>query len=86
MKLFCMAVRDRAANVFGTPYFTLQIGAAVRGFSQEINRAAADNMLYSHPEDFDLYVIGEYEDAEAELTPCKPRQVAVGKDCAVREK
>jgi len=86
MNLFCMAVRDRAANVFGTPYFALQIGAAVRGFTSEINRAAQDNNLYNYPADFDLYVIGTYDDATGVLTPETARQVCVGKDVAVRDK
>lgn len=38
-----LCVRDRAADVFGTPSFHTSIGAAVRAFGDEINRAAQDN-------------------------------------------
>lgn len=75
-----VAVRDRAADVYGQPTCVASLGAAIRGFGDEINRPADNNQFHKHPEDFDLYEIGSYDDATAELTPIRPRQVAVGKD------
>lgn len=74
-----LAVRDRAIDAFGQPIFVLAIGQGVRSFADEINRA--DSAFGSHPEDYDLYHIGEYDDATGILiavTP--PKLVAVGKD------
>lgn len=81
MKLFIVAIRDRAADCFGQPNFVVSIGASIRSFGDEVNRAAPDNALNKHPEDFDLYELGEYDDAQASfaLLP-KPRQIAIGKD------
>lgn len=75
------AVRDRAADVFGVPMFLTAVGIAIRGFSDEVNRVDANNQLNKHPEDFDLYHLGTYEDAHGtfNLLPA-PRQIAIGKD------
>lgn len=86
MKLFVMAVRDRAADVFGVPHFVASVGGAVRNFSDEVNRVAQDNVLNKHPEDFDLFELGSYDDATASFALlAKPRQVSVGKDVVRRE-
>lgn len=83
MKILC--VRDRSADVFGTPYFSLSIGAAARAFADEINRVADNNVMHKHPEDFDLYELGEYSDETGTMDTFTPRQVCVGKDM-IRER
>lgn len=80
MKYKMMAVRDSAADVFGQPYATLNVGAAARSFGDEINRGGENNTLSSHPEDFDLYELGEYDDSTGLFDTGVPRRVAVGKD------
>ena len=80
MILFIMCMRDRSADVFGQPSFHLSVGGAVRGFGDEINRVDANNVLNRHPEDFDLYQLGTYDDSDGSFNIDKPRQVAIGKD------
>ena len=80
MILHIFTVRDRAANVFGTPYFAVSKGSAIRGFGDEINRKGENNMLNLHPEDFDLFYLGEYDDARGVFNTDTPTQIAVGKD------
>jgi hypothetical protein len=81
MKYRVIVVRDRAADVYGIPSVVASIGGAIRSFGDEVNRAADDNQFYKHPEDFDLYELGTYDDAEGRYE-CEgaPRQIAVGKD------
>lgn len=85
MILQIVCVRDRAADVFGQPNFTTSLGGSIRSFGDEVNRVDANNMLNRHPEDFELYHLGTYDDSSAtfELLP-KPRQIAIGKDCVVK--
>lgn len=85
MKLIVVAIRDRAANVFGIPSFVSSLGSAVRSFSDEVNRAAENNVLNAHPEDFDMYELGVYDDNSAIFECGTPRQVAVGKDLVTRK-
>lgn len=80
MKFKVLAVRDRAIDAFGQPMFSPNVGGAVRAFGDEVKRAAEGNQLNKHPEDFDLYIIGDFDDATGELIPQRPEQVAIGKD------
>lgn len=74
-----VAVRDRAMDAFGQPFFVPSVGLAVRSFGDEINNP--DGAMFKHPEDFDLYQIGEYEEETGRLVPLeRPRQVAIGKE------
>lgn len=80
MLYMVLCVRDRAADVFGQPHFATSVGAAIRGFSDEINRDAENNVFAKHPDDFDLYKLGTFDDATGSFDCGKPAQIAVGKD------
>lgn len=80
MIYFVLAVRDRAADAFGQPMFVASKGGAIRSFSDEINRKEPNNSLAAHPEDFDLYELGTFDDSNAKFECASPRQIAVGKD------
>lgn len=62
MKQIICTVKDRAADAYGRPMFVPSAGVAIRSFSDEINRDNAENQLYNHPDDFDLYELGEFDD------------------------
>lgn len=79
-KLYVVAVRDRSADIFTAPSFVPNLGSAIRGFGDEVNRAAENNLFYHHPEDFDLYSLGTYDDATGTFDCGVPKQIAVGKD------
>lgn len=74
-----VALRDRAADVFSVPQFVPSIGAAVRSFGDAIN-SKSEEALCKHPEDFDLFELGSFDDNEGTFNVHVPRQVAVGKD------
>lgn len=81
MILHMLAVRDRVADVFQNPFFTPNIPAALRGFTDEVNRPDAQNMLYRHADDYELYCIGEFDDQTAKVVMLdRPRQIALAKD------
>jgi len=72
------AVHDRALDAFGQPFFVPAIGAAIRSFQDEINNAQGD--MHKHPEDYDLYQLGVYEDTTGKIIPLdEPKQLAIGK-------
>jgi hypothetical protein len=78
MKLFAVAIRDIKANVFAQPYFVTSLGGAVRAFGDEIQRAEPNNLMNKHPNDFELYHIGEYDDNTGYLSPTGHVQIAAG--------
>lgn len=84
MKLQMFAVRDRATDMFGTPMFLQSRGQAIRSFTDEVNRQAEDNQLYRHPEDFDLYFMGVFSTDDGSFDACRPEQLVIGKDVAIR--
>lgn len=80
MKRVMMSVRDSAGELFGQPFFVTAVGAAVRGFADEVNRAAPDNAVFQHPEHFDLYKVGTFEDDTGQVTGIIPEHVVAARD------
>lgn len=69
------AVRDSKAEIFGRPYFSVAVGAGVRAFADAVNDKTSE---YSrHPDDYTLFLIGEFNDHSGELMP-KKVQVNLG--------
>lgn len=64
----CCAVFDSAVQAFGQPFFVAAAGAALRSFSDEVNRAAADNALYAHADDFELHQLCEFDEATGTMS------------------
>lgn len=81
-----VAVHDRVAKTYGRPFFTQNINVAIRSFTDEINNATPDNQLYQHPDDFDLFYLGTFDDSIAEFHIDEKRCIAVGKDLAFKLK
>ncbi|WNK14746.1 MAG: nonstructural protein [Microvirus sp.] len=63
-KLYVCSVFDAAVQAFARPICVPATGMALRSFSDEVNRAAADNQLYGHAADFSLYMLGTFEEDE----------------------
>lgn len=82
MKYVICAIRDRAADAFGRPMFSAALGQAIRSFVDEVNRSDPNNQLAAHPDDFDLYQLGTFDDSTGMFDTGVPRQVAIGKDVA----
>lgn len=79
--LIVVAVKDRAMDAFSRPFFTPTVQAAVRSFSDEVNRAAPDNPMYAHPDDFDLYTLTSFDESSGLFAPeSLPQLVVRGKD------
>lgn len=77
MKLVMLSVRDRKADCFGRPFYAPTVAAGVRGFADEVARA--DSELAKHPEDYDLFELGEFHDSNAKFVLLdSPAQVACG--------
>lgn len=78
---FVVSVRDRAAEVFNRPFFVPHRGVAVRDFTDEVNRDDSQNALNRHPDDFDLYLLGQFDDNSGVYTAEeRPLVLVRGKD------
>jgi len=87
MKQCVVAVFDRAAQLFGRPFFVQAPGQAIRSFTDEVNRKDDQRGEFArHPDDFDLFHLGEYDDTHATFEIlAKPRQLALGRDLKKRD-
>lgn len=80
MNLLIVSVRDGASAAFGRPFFVVARGQAIRSFQDEVNRQADNNDFNKHPEDFDLYVIGAFDDNSGQVIGQPPELLIRGKD------
>ena len=67
-----VSVKDLAAQAFGRPVFVPTAGVAVRSFRDEVNRDAADNDIYRHPSDYELYQLGTFDDSTGMIESIQP--------------
>jgi hypothetical protein len=86
VKVYCVSIKDRASENFGNPVFVLAMGQALRSFGDEINRAAGDNPYYQHPDDYDMYLIGEFDTSSGRFVAQDPEMVAIGKNMVIPPK
>ncbi len=86
MKMLMFSIRDSAADAYGRPFFMTSVGIAIRSFTDEVNRADKENQIYMHPEDFDLFELGEFDDETGRIVLLDvPKQLALGRQVKVRE-
>lgn len=80
-----VSVRDTAAEAFGRPMYLQSLGVAIRSFTDEVNREDKDNQLFNHPDDFDLYELGVFDDSigKYELRE-NPSVIVRGKDVKIK--
>lgn len=82
--LIVVAVKDRALDAFMRPFFVPTVGMALRSFQDEVNRKERDNAIHAHPEDYDLYKLGSWdEESGVFVNDCV--QIGIGKQCVIKE-
>lgn len=59
--LKCVSVYDSKSESFASPFFVPTLGVASRSFVDEVKRVDPSNMLNSHPEDFELFHVGDFD-------------------------
>lgn len=67
MKQLVYSIYDSKAEIFNNPMFFIGRGQAIRGFSDEANRAESE--IHRHPEDYTLFQIGTFDVGTGLLEP-----------------
>jgi hypothetical protein len=67
MRYLLVAVKDNAVEAFQPVASVRARGEAIRSFQDAINNPQ-NIQLNSHPEDFDLYYIGDFDDQTGRIT------------------
>lgn len=82
MKYCIVAIFDKAAACYHPPHFARAAGAAIREFEDMVSKAES-GVVHSHPEHFELYQVGTFDDSNAEFDiSVKPFILATGVQCA----
>jgi hypothetical protein len=56
-----ICVFDQKAGTFNNPFYADSKGVALREFADVVNRPDENSLIYKHPEDFDLYLLGTWD-------------------------
>ncbi|WNK13693.1 MAG: nonstructural protein [Microvirus sp.] len=80
MRNYVVSVKDSAMQQYMRPFYVPALGAAVRSFSDEVNRKGEDNQMYRHPDDYELWVLAEFDDETGRFSDTEVRVLARGKD------
>ncbi|AXH75340.1 MAG: nonstructural protein [Microviridae sp.] len=65
MNLYIVALKDRAADLYGKPFFVRTTAEAIRSLTDEANNT--ESSINKHPEDYDLYQIGTFNEETGEV-------------------
>lgn len=80
MKMIVCTIKDRAADAYGRPFYVPAVGVAIRSFQDEVNLASDESQIHQHPDDFDLFELGSYDDGTAQFELFEtPRLLMLGK-------
>lgn len=87
MKRDVCSVFDLASQLFGQPIFVTGVGVAIRSFTDEVNKKGEDNVLARHPEDYELFHLGTFDDERGTFEPLAdgigPQRLVRAKDLLV---
>lgn len=61
-----VSIKDHAIEAFQGVQAVRHPSEATRGFTDAINNPESGNM-YKHPDDFDLYLVGTFNDSTGEI-------------------
>lgn len=79
IRIVC-AVQDRKSELFASPLLFVNEADAIRNFADAIGREDAQSMLFLHPDDYDLFRIGTYDDSDGILIPENHRRLLTGSE------
>lgn len=81
MKLYVYTVLDKAVGSFLPPFYCRAPGEAVRSFTEAVNGDKSNFSKY--PDDFTLFCLGVWDDADAQFVLSEPQRVITARDVLV---
>ncbi len=78
MNKVIISVKDTIAEIFNDPRVEINAASAIRAFTNSIQ----DN---KNKDDFTLYIVGEFDTQNGEVTPCDPVKIFTGHDVMFKE-
>lgn len=73
------SVLDTKGCFFGQPFYDQREASAVRSFGDAVNDGSnPNNQWHKHPEDFQLFLIGEFDNETGHITGVVPKALVSG--------
>jgi len=76
MKIY--SIRDTKAEIYHQPFFALTNGVAIRMFADLANDTST--FIGKHPNDYNLFYLGEFDDHNAQFELCSPVHIGVASE------
>jgi len=67
MKHNIYSIRDTCVDTYLLPMFFINSAAAVRSLGDVVNKPSEENQFYQHPEHYQLYHIGVFDDENGQI-------------------
>lgn len=78
MNQVVVALFDVRSALFMQPFFVPAVGVAARQLGDEIKRGGENNVLSSHPDDFELYEVGSWDPIKGVLVAMERPKLLYG--------
>ena len=77
MQIF--SIFDKKAGIYNTPFFAINHRVAVRSLCDLC--ADTRSFVCKHPEDYALYLLGDFDDSNGAIQPCAPVCISEATAC-----
>jgi hypothetical protein len=78
MRLSIYSIYDKTAQAYIQPFYMHNNGLAIRAFQDNVNDNSGNNNINKHPNQFDLYKLGTYDDKTGVIESHSPEVIAHG--------
>jgi hypothetical protein len=75
------SVSEKAGNIFTTA----TIGEAERQFHDALENAQEGSLFSTHPEDFSLHLLGQFDESKMEIVDTKKQEITKGRKASLTE-
>jgi hypothetical protein len=76
--MFIFTIYDAVSKKAGNIFTTSTIGEAERQFHDALRNAQDGSLFRTHPEDFSLILLGEFDEAKTKITSTKSQEITKG--------
>ena len=84
--MYIFTIYDRVSEKAGNIFTTSTIGEAERQFRDALENAQEGSLFRTHPQDFSLHLLGEFDETEMKIVDTKAQQITKGKSADTQPK
>lgn len=78
--MFIFTIYDQVSQKAGNIFTTATIGEAERQFTDALENAQEGSLFRTHPTDFSLHLLGEFNEETLEITNNESKEITKGKN------